>query len=279
MVKMAKNRTSHALDSRWWLILGASSPISRAFARAVVARGASVILCGRKVPELEAIAADLRLRAPMVRVVTQQFEATDAESRLVLVKACRRLVPSHCLDVFLGFAYYEQQQAIETSPMLGEKVITVSFTAAALTLMELLPILDQGTLDQGALDQGTAANTKPPVVARVIIVASVAGDRGRASNFVYGAAKAGLIAFASGYRARLAASGVAVLTAKPGFLDTHSTWGMPRIFLAASPNAAANALLKASLAGRNQLYFPWFWKWIMLIIKLIPEGIFKNLKL
>src|SRR5258706_4988072 len=125
------------------------------------------------------------------------------------------------------------QAAIERDPDLAVRTISASFTGAAALLLDLAPRLEAGR------------------AGRVIVLGSVAGDRGRLKNYVYGAAKAGLTVFAAGLRNRLFRSGVTVTTVKPGFLDTGMTWGMPGIFLAASPEAAAGAMLRAGLKGKE----------------------------
>ncbi|MGD9900440.1 MAG: SDR family NAD(P)-dependent oxidoreductase [Calditrichaceae bacterium] len=111
------------------------------------------------------------------------------------------------------------------------------------------------------------------------IVSSVAGDRGRQSNYIYGSAKAGLTAFAGGLRNRLYKHNVHVVTVKPGFVDTAMTYGLPGIFLAASPETVAKIMIKAVRRKKNVLYVPGFWRYIMMIIKLIPERLFKRLAL
>ena len=111
----------------------------------------------------------------------------------------------------------------------------------------------------------------------VVGVGSVAGDRGRVGNYVYGAAKAGFHTYLSGLRNRLTRSGGHVVTVKPGFVDTAMTWGLEGMFLVAPPEKVANDILKAVRKRRNVIYTPFFWRWIMLIIRLIPEPIFKKL--
>ena len=113
----------------------------------------------------------------------------------------------------------------------------------------------------------------------IVVISSVAGDRGRQSNYVYGSAKAGLSAFAAGLRNRLAAYGVQVLTVKPGFVDTPMTAHLPKNALFASPDEIAQGIYLAVQKNRNTVYLPWFWLGIMTIIRLIPEAIFKKLKL
>ena len=113
----------------------------------------------------------------------------------------------------------------------------------------------------------------------ICALGSVAGDRGRQSNYIYGAAKAGISAYCQGLRNRLAPHGVHVLTVKPGFVDTQMTWGRPGLFLVASPRTAARRIVAAVLKGEDQAYVPRFWRPVMLLIRLIPEKIFKRMRL
>ena len=120
---------------------------------------------------------------------------------------------------------------------------------------------------------------EPKKTGHIIAISSVAGDRGRQSNYIYGASKAGLTAFLQGLRNRLYPHGVHVLTVKPGFVDTPMTAHLKKGLLMATPDAVARDILRAAAQRRGVLYTPWFWRWIMLIIKLIPETIFQRLKL
>jgi short-subunit dehydrogenase len=114
----------------------------------------------------------------------------------------------------------------------------------------------------------------------IVGVSSVAGDRGRASKLLYGSSKAGFSAYLSGLRNKLAPSGVHVLSVKPGFVSTRMTAGMdlPPL-LTATPEQVALAVYKAVIRRQNTLYVKWFWRWIMLVIRLIPEPLFKKLHL
>jgi short-subunit dehydrogenase len=111
----------------------------------------------------------------------------------------------------------------------------------------------------------------------VVVLGSVAGDRGRLKNYVYGSAKAGLHAYTQGLRARLFRAGVTVTTIKPGFIDTPMTFGMRSGALMASPEACARACLRHSQRGSEVAYFPPIWRVIMLIIQGIPERLMKRL--
>jgi short-subunit dehydrogenase len=113
----------------------------------------------------------------------------------------------------------------------------------------------------------------------IVGISSVAGDRAKQSNYVYGASKGALSLYLQGLRNRLFPAGVRVLTVKPGFVDTGMTYGMPGLPGLVSPETAARAIFKAIEGRKDIVYVPGFWRWIMLVLKLIPERIFKRLKL
>ena len=136
-----------------------------------------------------------------------------------------------------------------------------SFTGPARFLQMLAPVME-------ARGGGT-----------VVGVGSVAGDRGRIGNYVYGAAKAGFATYLSGLRNRLNRAGAHVVTVKPGFVDTAMTWGIEGMFLVASPEDIAASIDRAVERKKNVLYTPFFWRYIMLIIRSIPEFLFKKLSI
>jgi short-subunit dehydrogenase len=245
---------------RYWLVLGASSSIARAFARLAASHGAAVLLAGRDRGDMQRSAADLRIRYGVTTEVLG-FDALDRASQRLLVDAVRALVPSGKLDVFLAFGDMPEQEAMEHDADLALRAIHATYSGAAALLLDLAPLLEAGR------------------AGRVIVLGSVAGDRGRVKNYIYGSAKAGLATFTAGLRNRLFRSGVTVTTIKPGFLDTAMTWGLPGIFLAATPENAAAAMLWAGTKGRDVVYVPGFWALIMLIIRSIPERIFKRLSI
>jgi short-subunit dehydrogenase len=110
-------------------------------------------------------------------------------------------------------------------------------------------------------------------------ISSVAGDRGRQSNYIYGTTKAALSTFLQGLRNRLSSKNVHVLTIKPGFVDTPMTAHLKRGLLFATPEKVAQDIIRAIAGKKSVLYTPWFWRWIMLAIKMIPETIFRKLRL
>ena len=113
----------------------------------------------------------------------------------------------------------------------------------------------------------------------IIGISSVAGDRGRQSNYLYGAAKGALSLYLQGLRNRLFVSGVRVITIKPGFVDTAMTFGLPGLFLVATPQFVGARIVSALGKSADIVYLPGFWRYLMLIIKHIPEAVFKRMKL
>lgn len=113
----------------------------------------------------------------------------------------------------------------------------------------------------------------------IAVISSVAGDRGRGSNYVYGSAKAAVTAFTSGLRARMSKVGVSVVTIKPGLVDTPMTAAIKKGPLFAKPPAVGRKIYEAMLKGSDVVYVPWFWGPIMQVIRSVPERVFKKTKL
>lgn len=241
-----------------WLVLGASSSVARAFARAAAEDGAEIILAGRDLDDMTRTAEDVSIRAGReVEVVA--FDAEDVSGHAAFVADLTRR--AGLLNVFLAFGAMPEQDEIDADFTLAERTIAVNYTGAVSVLHRLAPYLEK---------QGDG---------HVVVLSSVAGDRGRLKNYVYGSAKAGLNAYLQGLRARLFRKGVSVTTVKPGFMDTDMTWGIEGMFLVASPDKAARACLKAAKRRRHVVYVPFFWWGIMNIIRHIPEFIFKKMNI
>ncbi len=240
------------------LILGATSAIARATAAAFAARGDALYLASRDDDELRRIAADLRLRYG-VDVQHGVFDAEATGTHEMFFKSVLETMPD-LSGVVLAFGYLGDAMAARNFSV-GEKVIAANFTGAASIL-------------------GLCANHFEPLQRGFIIgISSVAGDRGRQSNYVYGAAKGALSLYLQGLRNRLYPGGVRVITIKPGFVDTAMTYGLPGLFLVASPQTIGERIVAALGKSADVVYLPWFWRYIMLIIKHIPEFIFKRMKL
>jgi decaprenylphospho-beta-D-erythro-pentofuranosid-2-ulose 2-reductase len=241
------------------LVLGATSAMARATAAELARDGHSLFLAGRDSDELERIANDLHVRYK-VSVKTGIFQAEDLDSHDQFIQHA----VNECgeLDgVIVACGYLGEQSLAITQFKEAEKIIQSNFTGVCSLLSYAADYLEK---------RGKGF---------IIGVASVAGDRGRQSNYVYGAAKAGFTTYLQGLRNRLFHSGVHVLTVKPGFVDTAMTFGLPGMFLVASPTNVGKSIFKALKRKRNEVYVPGFWRGIMGIIKWVPEFIFKRLKL
>jgi short-subunit dehydrogenase len=234
-------------------IFGATSAIAQAVARQLARRGDSLVLVGRNAERLEAVAADLRVRgAGAVHPLLADLNETPRHAALV-DEAWNALGG---LDVALiAHGVLGSQQEAETSDAALHEILATNFTSAASLLMRLAQAFER----QG---RGTLA-----------AIGSVAGDRGRRSNYAYGAAKGGLAVFLAGLRHRLSASGVRVVTLKPGFVDTPMTRDSPKGPLWATPEQAAACIVRAIDRGASVAYVPGFWRAIMLVIRSLPEWV------
>jgi decaprenylphospho-beta-D-erythro-pentofuranosid-2-ulose 2-reductase len=242
------------------LILGAASAIARAVAGEFARRGFALLLAGRDREELDRLAADLSLRYG-VKAQGSPFDALAFDTHRAFVAACREASQDSMAGAVLCFGSLGDQSDAQKDPGEARRILDTNLVGAVSILSLLANHFEErrgGFL--GALS-------------------SVAGDRGRQSNYVYGAAKAGLTVFLQGLRNRLFSSGVTVTTIKPGFVDTQMTWGRPGLFLVASPQTAARRIVAAVLKGEDQAYVPGFWRPVMLLIRLIPEKIFKRMRL
>jgi decaprenylphospho-beta-D-erythro-pentofuranosid-2-ulose 2-reductase len=241
------------------LILGASSSIARSSAFAFASKGYSLYLAGRDLLDLERIAADIKVRYG-VEAYYGYFDAEDFDSHEKFVQKVVSEMP-RLHGVLLAFGTYQDQRKAAVDFKYAHKIIDINYTGACSILTWCGNYL-------GAKGTGF-----------IIAISSVAGDRGRQSNYIYGSAKGGLTLFLQGLRNRLFHAGVRVITIKPGFVDTAMTFGVPKMFLVASPKDIGEKIAASINKKRDVIYLPWFWRFIMDIIKLIPERLFKRLKL
>jgi decaprenylphospho-beta-D-erythro-pentofuranosid-2-ulose 2-reductase len=239
------------------LIVGATSAIATEVARRSAGRGATLMLTGRNPSRLAAVGDDLRVRGAAL-VETQVLDVLDRAAHPAVVKRAFE----GGLDVALiAHGDLPDQGRCEADPEEAARALELNFvsTVALLTLLA-------GEFE--AQRSGTIA-----------VITSVAGDRGRQSNYVYGAAKAGVGAFLQGLRQRLHRSGVRVVTLKPGFVDTPMTAHLPRNPLTSSARRAGGAIYRAVEAPREVAYIPWFWRPVMALIRAMPEPLFKRFRL
>ena len=236
------------------LVIGATSDIGRAIARRLAADGFALQLAARDPARLAREARDVRARTG-VAVTEHRCDVLDADGDAGFVDALDPLpAVAVCVVGLLG-----DQARSERDSVAAERVMRTNYVGPALLI--------------GALAERFAARGSGVVIG----VSSVAGERGRAANYVYGSAKAGLTAFLSGLRNRLAASGVHVATIKPGFVRTRVTDGrdLPAR-LTAEPEEVADAVAAVLRRRRDVVYVRPVWRLIMLLIRALPERVFKR---
>ena len=242
------------------LIVGATSAIAQEAARIWSARGDDLLLVARDPAKLASVAEDLRARGGgRGRVETMLLDATELDRHAPLVDQAWRTWDG--LDVALvAHGTLPDQAAAERDWSVAHHHLQTNFVSVASLLTHLAPRFE-------AQRSGVVA-----------IISSVAGDRGRASNFVYGAAKAATTTWASGLRGRLRAANVHVLTIKPGFVATPMTAHLRRNALFADPRTVARGIVRAIDRRKDVVYLPWAWRPAMALVRALPERIFKRLR-
>jgi decaprenylphospho-beta-D-erythro-pentofuranosid-2-ulose 2-reductase len=241
------------------VIMGATSAIAEASARLLAKRGDALFLVARNPQRLAAIADDLKLRGA-VMAETFVLDARDVDQYPALLNSAAERMNGVDAALIAHGTLSDQAACQDSVAALQDE-----FMVNALSVMALCTHLANRFETQG---HGVIA-----------VISSVAGDRGRQSNYVYGAAKAAVSTFASGLRQRLYARGVYVVTIKPGFVSTPMTAAFRKGLLWASPNTVAASIVHAMDRGTPVLYTPWFWRPIIGIIKAIPEFIFRRLRI
>ena len=238
------------------LIIGARSDIGVALAHAYAAEGCALILAARNPATLSETKADLEVRH-QVQVKTLACDVTEPDPEPFFTALGE--IPG---TVIMVAGLLGDQAASAADAETAERVMATNYNGPARLLLAAARRMEA---------RGSGA---------IIGISSVAGDRGRASNFIYGSAKAGFTAFLSGLRNALAGKGVHVLTVKPGFVATRMTADMDLpARLTAQPDEVARAIVKAHKAQRDVIYVKPIWRLVMLVIRLIPERIFKKMSI
>lgn len=250
------------LTERKVLILGALSGIAREVARRLSENGASLALVGRNKERLEREAGDLRTRgACQVHCFDRDLtDVADADEFLKHVSS-----EMGGLDtILLFYGYLGDQIRAEKEPAEASKILEVNFTSAVLWCLASGRFLEANSIDCGVL----------------LCASSVAGDRGRRSNFLYGAAKGGLSTVMQGlaHKWERESPSLRAINLKFGFVDTPMTYGLKKGGpLWSNPVAVADIVLRKICSGSGQYYTPWFWRLIMLVVRLLPDAIFKRI--
>jgi decaprenylphospho-beta-D-erythro-pentofuranosid-2-ulose 2-reductase len=250
-----------------YLVIGATSAIARACCRQWLAEQSGpdgepvdFFLAGRSQKKLEQTAADLKGRGAR-NAAFHVFDVTDVESQAEMLQEAWRAL-GHFDVALIAHGTLPDQQACERDPVLALQEFAINGTSSIMLLTRLADIMER----QG---KGTVA-----------VITSVAGDRGRPSNYLYGSAKAAVSTFCEGLRARLFRAGVSVLDIRPGFVDTPMTaeLDLPRV-LVATPETVAKRITAGIARKRGVIYAPAFWWWILAVIRSIPGPLFKRLPL
>jgi short-subunit dehydrogenase len=244
------------------VIVGATSGIAKALCTRLMQQGDNLVLAGRNLDELNRQAADLKVRFGR-DVFVETFDAADYERYAPFWANCAAHFAGGASGIVVCHGFLADQQEAQRSTALLRQSLEVNFVSAA-ALMEI-----------------AAAYFEERKRGFIAAISSVAGDRGRQSNYLYGSAKAGLSAYLQGLRNRLQPSGVPVLTIKPGFVATRMTFGRvnPNSPLVGSPERVARDITRAIRRRKNVLYTPRIWRLIMWVVRSIPEAIFKRLKM
>lgn len=238
------------------IVLGATSAIAKGSCKALIEQGATLYLASRDTAELERLAADLKIRYS-VEVYTAYFDAEDFVSHANFFNQALKVLGK--IDgVLLAFGY------------LGDPNLYWDFN-------EQKRILDRNLLGATSILSYFADYFEQQKKGFIIGITSVAGDRSLRKNYSYDTAKSGLSIYLQGLRNRLYKKNVRVITVKPGFVDTTMTFGKPGMILVANAEKTGRRIIKQLTKRGDVIYVPWFWRYVMLIIGLIPEALSKRL--
>lgn len=232
------------------VIVGATSAIAQETAKLYAAAGATLFLVGRNEAKLLAVASDLRVRGA-TDVATFVADLADRSRDAAIVAAAGESIDV----VLLAHGTLPDQRAIESDPAAQAEAFAINATSFVALAGHFANVLRSGAV--------------------LAVIGSVAGDRGRRSNYVYGAAKAAIDTYCEGLRARLAESNVAVVLIKPGWVDTPMTASMKKNLLFASARRAGRDVHAAIRGRRAVAYVPWFWRWISLAVRMLPARLVK----
>jgi decaprenylphospho-beta-D-erythro-pentofuranosid-2-ulose 2-reductase len=239
------------------LIIGAKSDIAMATAREYARHGYDLCLAARDAGDLEAFANDITIRSQII-VETLELDILDCEGH----QAFYDRLEEKPFGVICAVGYLGEQEKALTDISETKLIIDTNFTG----VVSLLNII--------------ANDFEQRRTGFIVGISSIAGERGRKANYIYGSAKAALTAYLSGLRNRLHGKQVQVLTVKPGFVDTKMTKGMslPKR-LTAQPEEVAAKIYEAQQKKKNVIYIKWVWRWLMLVIRMIPEWKFKRMSI
>jgi short-subunit dehydrogenase len=241
------------------LVLGATSAIAEQTLRLLAKDGANFFLVGRNKERMQSIKEDLIVRgAGAVEIEVSGYTDYSCHSSILT----RALQSMGSIDLaFIAYGMLGDQNLLQSEYSLTQELLEINFISTVSWLTQLANLMEKRGKGQ------------------IAVITSVAGDRGRKSNYIYGASKGALDIFLSGLRNRLFARGVNVLTIKPGFVDTPMTKNVRKNLLFAQPEFIARGIYKALKKKKDIVYLPSIWLFIMIIIRNIPESLFKRMNL
>jgi decaprenylphospho-beta-D-erythro-pentofuranosid-2-ulose 2-reductase len=235
------------------LILGATSGIARSTAQEFARHGFDLVLAGRDDEELAIIAADARIRGG-VKVECLRFDALNYDSHATFWQNCGEVD-----GVLCAIGLMPEQEEMERDFELCRAMIDVNYTAC-------VSVLNLVANDFEARQRGF-----------IVLLSSVAGERGRRGNYLYGSAKSGISTYAEGLRQRLFSSGVSVTTVKPGPVDTGMTWGMDKLPLLVPPEKVASDIYRGARRKADVVFTPAPWRVIFAVLRLVPGFLWKRM--
>ncbi len=244
------------------IVLGALSTIAEALTRQLAAQGAELILAGRRQSALEHIASDVLARGATT-AIAWPIDLACENNEEKTINAMAEALGGRVDAVIVIYGFLGDQRKAETDLAEADRIVSVNFSSAARWCLAAANVLEQQK--SGVL----------------LGISSVAGDRGRQSNYLYGSAKAGLTVLIEGLAHRLAPSGAQAIAVKLGFVDTAMTEHIEKSgVLWAKPDAVAKKLVRFINNPRSQVaYLPWFWWPIMCIVRALPVSIMHRTKL
>ena len=241
------------------VVAGATSAIAEATCRLFAENRDRLYLVGRREERLNNISDDLKVRGAD-KIYTQLLDLSESNEHKKLLENAESAMGGVDM-LFVAYGTLPDQKKCEESIELALQEFNINCTS----VLSLL---------------GVAANMfQKQKKGHIVVITSVAGDRGRKSNYLYGSAKGAVSIFLQGLRNRLYDSGVQVLTIKPGFVDTPMTEEFTKGVLWSTPESVAKKIYQAINKNTDLLYVPWYWQFIMRIIKTVPESLFKRLSL
>jgi len=251
------NQKGWEYNMSYVLIVGAKSDIAKAIAKEYAKQGYDLYLAARNTCEFEAFASDIAVRTQKT-VKTIELDILNYQSHQRFYDQ----LEEKPVGSIIAVGYLGNQEKAQSDFNEAKRIMDTNYTG----IVSLLNII--------------ANDFEQRKSGFIVGISSVAGDRGRKNNYIYGSAKAALTTYLSGLRNRLCDAQVQVLTVKPGFVATKMTEGMnlPKK-LTAQPEEVAKDIYKAQQKGKNVIYTKWIWRWVMLMIKMIPEWKFKKLSI